>query len=164
MLGALMVILNTLIAVPSTAGAGTMGLDAWLRQEGATQTCDGRACAGFIPAADGTIDSADGCNGRVCIHVRGSGLTVDTWWTTATLYYADGRMCNPTAYFKAKGPNATSYYTVDYLTVRECHHEDGMWYAYFENGGSSTWQDGTRLGNTWTPKRLSGFPTELVHA
>lgn len=165
LMAAALTVLSVLIAVPRTASASRTSLGALLREAGATQTCDGMACAGFIPAGGVTIQSADGCNGRVCIHLRGSGLTVDTWWTTAALYYSDGRMCNPTAYFKAKGPNATSYYIVDVVTVPLCKHTDGWWYAYFENGGLSRWQDGTRLGNTWTPNPpLSGFPTELVHA
>jgi hypothetical protein len=42
---------------------------------------------------------------------------------------------------------------------------ESIWTGYFEGGGSSMWQDGTRLGNTFHPDPpLSGFPTELVHA
>jgi hypothetical protein len=145
--------------------ADRAGLRVAVQQVAATETCDGIACVGFIPAGGVGIESADGCNGRVCIHVRGSGLKVDKWWTTAQLFYSDGRMCNPTAYFKAKGPNQAYYHIVDTATVYQCRHEDGLWYAYFEAGGSSMWQDGTRLGNAWDPNPpLSGFPTELVHA
>lgn len=137
-------------------------------------TCADNVCAGFIPssgsvtalsAVAGPVPlSAYGCNGRVCINLAGSGLTVNSWETTAEAYASDGLICNPTAYFKAKGPNATSYHIVDIATIYQCHQMNGLWFAYFENKASSTWQNNTKLGNAWDPNSiLSGFPTELVH-
>lgn len=129
--------------------------------------CNGNVCAGFVPYPPGSVAplSSSGCNGRVCIYLNGSGLKVNWWETTATMYTSDGTICDPTAYFWAKGPNATQYYIVDTVTIYECHYSNGYWYAYFESGGSSSWQNNTRLGNSWDPNPpFSGFPTELVHS
>jgi hypothetical protein len=166
---AAMLICNAAVAAASSApaAAGAQRFDPArpvAKAAPGEPTCKHGVCAGFVETSDVTILSADGCNSRVCIHVRGTGLKVDKWWTTAQTFYSDGRICNPTAFFEAKGPNSTIYYVVDQVTIYECHQANGYWYAFFEGGGSSTWQDGTRLGNAWHPNPpLSGFPTELVH-
>jgi len=125
--------------------------------------CDGTKCAGFVQT-DVQTRSATGCNGRVCITLTGSGLTVDTWKTTAWRSSTDPTTCNATAYFKSKGPTASIYYTIDLVVIPGCRSEAGYYYAYFENGASATFVDGTRVGNAWDPNSvLVGFPTELIH-
>jgi hypothetical protein len=129
------------------------------------EVCDGKYCAGFIPAKENVqTRSAYGCNGDVCISLTGSGLTVDKWRTTAWRSSSDPTICNATAYFKAKHPSQGFYTTVDLVTVPGCYYISGYFYAYFEGGGSSTWVNGTRLGNSWDPNAyLTGFPTKEVH-
>ena len=134
---------------------------------GPEHACNGKICAGFVrlPPRSVVPLSASGSNGRVSIYLTGSGLTVNSWLTTADTASSDGTICDPTAYFWAKSPNASQYYVVDLVTINECAAGNGYWYAYFENGGSSSWQNDTRLGNTWDPNPpYVGFPTELVHS
>jgi len=122
-------------------------------------------CSGYIPGDFNRIETAFGCNQDVCQWLFGSGLTVDTWLTTASQSNSDGTICNAEAYFYSRRPNRTTYAIVDVNTVYGCFTGPGTFYSHFEGGGSPTWQNGTRLGNAWEPSQeLSGFPTNLVHS
>ncbi len=110
-------------------------------------------------------DSATGSNGSVTISLTGSGNTVTQGMTTAFMTPADGTICDPVAYFLAKQPTLATFYIVDTVTDYQCESGYVYWYAYFEDGGSSSWQNGVRLGNSWMPNPpFSGFPTELVES
>ena len=89
-------------------------------------------------------------------------LTVDNWETTAYQY---GGCAEPTAYFTARGPNASDDYIVGtwswpygaYCTSSSVVSE---WYSYTVDV-PSLWQDGTRLCNFWEP--FPGKPCETIH-
>ena len=82
--------------------------------------------------------------------------------------YADGTLC-ATAGFYYEAPGSTTYVKRSTVSGGGCHRAPTqgytLWTAYYNSGGSSTWPNGSRLGNKWSPNPpLSGFPTESVHS
>jgi len=126
--------------------------------------CVDSVCAGFIPASSfgAHPESAEGDNGVVTIGLTGEGLTVDEWLTTA---FQQGyeRVCDPVAYFESARAGSDIYFQNEAVVTDGCESEPGLWYAYFEGGGASTWGPGTKLRNEWTPNPpLSGDPVETI--
>lgn len=118
-----------------------------------------QSCWGRGP---GIIDNADGQNYRVWIHVRGSGLTVNTWWTTVTQYYSDGCL-EPEADFLYNG----NYWWID-PSGPPCHTPppggETIWTGYAGNLPHAFSQN-TQVCNDWFPNPpLKGNPCETIHS
>lgn len=103
----------------------------------------------LLPAANAQaqvgIESADGCNGYVCISVEGSGLSVSSWRTTASV---SSYRCE-SAYFKRNG------YTIKIMSDCDSSTLSTTWW----NPGS--FSDGDQLCNTWS--NISGEPCITIH-
>jgi hypothetical protein len=98
--------------------------------------------------------SADGCTPALsiyatCIHVKGSGLRVDSWVTNA--YYSCG--CNPVAYFYANG--------VGLQVTSVPYQGPGRYVARFLDVPRN-FANNTRLCNSW-PGDHGGNPCITVH-
>lgn len=122
-----------------------------------------------IPAGTVTPESANGCNGRVCIHTVGSGLTDERWNTTAQAYYSDGTLC-PDTYFWTKPPSRTTYslFDVHFNNHTLCHRApvngSTVW-TYTTLDCPCTFVNQTKQCNAWEPNPpLNGFPCVTVHS
>ncbi len=100
--------------------------------------------AGKAQAQAGT-ESADGCNGYVCIFVDGSGLVVTKWRTTASV---SSYRCEY-AYFKRNG------YAVKIMEDCGSSTLSTTW----DNPG--TFSHGDELCNTWS--NVSGEPCITIY-
>jgi hypothetical protein len=108
--------------------------------------------AGVTGAAPGfgvIPDSANGCNGPVCIYVTGTGLHVSDWSTSLALSRS---MCS-TASFLVNGVLWAS-------GVNECGSAGDELVSDWSDPGN--FPNGTVLCNTWSG--VSGKPCETVHS
>lgn len=116
-------------------------------------------------------NSANGCNGEVCIFVKGEGRVVDEWWTTAWQEYGEGFLC----------PDV--YWTIDYdPNTAYPHHHDTyinyngpcamapqpgdrvLWYGHTEHV-PFRFADQSILCNRWREdgEPFAGFPCIRIH-
>lgn len=97
-------------------------------------------------AQDVGTEDASGCNVAVCIFLKGSGTTVDSWTTDG---YASGYHCNY-AHFWRNGSVTRSVYVCGTGTNTTTWNSPG------------TFSDGDELCNTWSG--ISGKPCKTIQA
>lgn len=117
------------------------------------------------------VASATGCNGDVCIYVKGEGRVVDEWWTSAWQYYGDGRIC-PDVYWTveydpsvAYGYNYDAYFNSNGPCATVPDPESRVfWYGYSQDV-PHVFRNQSILCNRWreTDDPLSGYPCIQVH-
>ena len=103
----------------------------------------------FTPRPSEALRDASGCNGSVCIYLKGAGRTLTRWRTTAYVSSAD---CAAARYW-TNGRLARS-------TRNYCTNGPGTLTATWHNPG--TFPDNTRACNSWT--NINGYPCKMVRS
>lgn len=105
----------------------------------------------FVP--DGSpidVQSSHGCNKSVCITLKGKGLKVDYWESTAR---TGSRMCTRPYFWEGVRVFWTPHDAV-------CGNGPGTFIAWYKNPGS--FPHNTQLCNTWIAQQIPGRPCERV--
>lgn len=127
--------------VGSVAAADTDGADGgWTAREGDVTVT-------FTPAGDASANDSSGCDGRVCIILTGSGVTLGQWRTTAAVSTAD---C-ASARFWSNGALVRSSGTY-------CSSGPGTLTATWD--APSRFPDNTTACNSWTD--ITGYPCQTI--
>jgi hypothetical protein len=118
-------------------------------------TAQARASASASPAVTGSlapagVNYAAGCNQEVCIEINGSGLTVDSWFTSA--YTAVVDECSYPVYWEDD--------EIAFTGEEICGGADGTLLEATATGFEGEWENGEQLCNTWID--IAGKPCETI--
>ncbi len=127
-------------------------------------TASGGGLEPDVPDLEPSQLAAKNCDGRVCMNVKGTGITVQGWKTTARQFTFDGCQA-PDAYFYSKGPTRTEYTIVDWFPnpgpcVTAPPEAVIRWWAE-STDVPAKYQSGTMLATSWDAP-FTGFPTVRV--